>query len=130
MTRGSAIRRSRSTKSATGPRDNPEKPAHNSGAAPVLGWCYTAPVPTTRPRYTLTDTGELAAMLDAAARRWPEEPRRKELLVRLAAAGSEAVSRELAESDDANRRQRQRAALAEIGGLVDADAVLDDRAWR
>ncbi|MGI8661368.1 MAG: hypothetical protein ACR2LH_10140 [Thermoleophilaceae bacterium] len=87
-------------------------------------------MPTTRPRYTLTDTGELADMLDAAARRWPEEPRRKELLVRLAAAGGEAVSRELAEMDQGSRRERQRAALAKIGQLVDADALLDDLAWR
>jgi hypothetical protein len=34
-------------------------------------------VPTTKPRYTLTDTGDLALLLDAAERRWPEVNGRK-----------------------------------------------------
>jgi len=39
-------------------------------------------VPTTRPRYTLTDTGAVEEMLDVAQRRWPGVER-KELLLRL-----------------------------------------------
>jgi hypothetical protein len=51
-------------------------------------------VPTTKPRYTVTDTGELSAHLDRAQRRWPEVGNRKELLLRLVAAGGEALDRE------------------------------------
>jgi hypothetical protein len=51
-------------------------------------------VPTTKPRYTVTDTGELSERLDRAQRRWPEVRDRKELLLRLAAAGEEAIERE------------------------------------
>jgi hypothetical protein len=48
-------------------------------------------MPTTKPRYTFTDTGELREQLDAAQRRWPGVRDRKELLLRLAAAGREAI---------------------------------------
>ena len=54
-------------------------------------------MPTTRPRYTVTDTGEVSALLDKAQRRWPEIKDRKTLLLRLAAAGREAIEREGAE---------------------------------
>lgn len=55
-------------------------------------------MPTTKPRYTLTDTGELSEQLDEAQRRWPGVRDRKELLLRLAAAGREAIRREETES--------------------------------
>ena len=51
-------------------------------------------MPTTKPRYTVTDTGELSEQLDQAQRRWPEVRDRKELLLRLAAAGRDALQRE------------------------------------
>ncbi|HVV50706.1 MAG TPA: hypothetical protein VHO06_13655 [Polyangia bacterium] len=51
-------------------------------------------MPTTKPRYTITDTGELSNQLDRAQRRWPEVRDRKELLLRLAAAGRDAIERE------------------------------------
>lgn len=51
-------------------------------------------MPTTRPRYTFTDTGELSEQLDEAQQRWPAVRDRKELLLRLAAAGREAIRRE------------------------------------
>jgi hypothetical protein len=54
-------------------------------------------VPTTKPRYTLTDTGELSRQLDEAQRRWPGIRDRKELLLKLAAAGREAIEREAAD---------------------------------
>ena len=44
-------------------------------------------MPTTRPRLTITETDELAAILDAAAARWPEIGSRRELLLRLVAGG-------------------------------------------
>jgi hypothetical protein len=58
-------------------------------------------MPTTKPRYMLTDTGELSDLLDAAERRWPEVTDRKALLLRLAAAGAEAIATE------ADRRREQ-----------------------
>lgn len=51
-------------------------------------------MPTTKPRYTLTDTGELSEQLDEAQRRWPDVHDRKELLLRLTAAGCTAIERE------------------------------------
>jgi hypothetical protein len=49
-------------------------------------------MPTSKPRYTVTDTGELSELLDAAQRRWPEVTDRKALLLRLAAAGGETIA--------------------------------------
>jgi hypothetical protein len=66
-------------------------------------------VPTTEPRYTLTDTGALRDQLDEAQRRWPEVQNRKELLLRLAAAGREAIKREA---------QERRAAIEETAGTL------------
>ena len=51
-------------------------------------------MPTTKPRYMLTDTGELGDLLDAAERHWPDVSDRKALLLRLAAAGAEAIAAE------------------------------------
>jgi hypothetical protein len=66
--------------------------------------CYTRPVPTTRPRYTLTDTGALRQQLDEAQRHWPEVRDRKELLLRLADAGRKAIEHEREERISAIRR--------------------------
>ncbi len=66
-------------------------------------------MPTTKPRYTLTDTGELGRQIDEAQRRWPETQDRKELLLKLAAAGQEAIKREAAERE---------AAVAETAGAL------------
>ena len=95
----------------------------------VSARCYTDDVPTTKPRYTLTDTGDLSELLNAAARRWPEITDRKELLLRLAQEGYDALSLdELTRSAD-QRRERARAALDRIPALVDADLLRSDRAW-
>jgi len=51
-------------------------------------------MPTTKPRYTVTDTGELSEQLDRAQQRWPEIRDRKELLLKLAAAGEKAIELE------------------------------------
>jgi hypothetical protein len=66
-------------------------------------------MPTTRPRYTLTDTGALREQLDEAQRRWPEVRDRKELLLRLTAAGQAAIEREA---------QERRSAIKETAGLL------------
>lgn len=54
-------------------------------------------MPTTRPRYTVTDTGGLREQLDVAQRRWPDIHDRRQLLLRLVAAGEEAIGREVSE---------------------------------
>jgi hypothetical protein len=61
-------------------------------------------MPTARPRYTFTDTGVLQEQLDEAQRRWPEVRSRKELLLRLAEAGREAIAREADERKKAIAR--------------------------
>jgi hypothetical protein len=86
-------------------------------------------VPTTRPRYTITDTGDITAMLDVAQRRWPDVSDRKELLVRLAAAGRDAIATDVDAQARHDRRQRQLDALERAAELVDADALLADTAW-
>jgi DNA-binding MarR family transcriptional regulator len=58
-------------------------------------------MPTTKPRYTFTDTGALREQLDEAQRRWPEVRDRKELLLRLTAAGRKAIRREAEEHGSA-----------------------------
>ncbi len=67
-------------------------------------WCYTSSMPTTKPRYTITDTGELSEQLNEAQRRWPDVRDRKELLLRLAAAGRDAIEREASRRSDAIRQ--------------------------
>ena len=67
-------------------------------------------MPTTKPRYTVTDTGELSDLLDRAQKRWPEVRDRKELLLRLAETGREAIEREA--------EDRRQAAAATAGLLT------------
>jgi hypothetical protein len=86
-------------------------------------------VPTTRPRYTITDTGAVAEMLDLAQARWPEADR-KDLLLRLARAGGDVIARELDDRELAVRGERQRVAMGELSELVDAGVLLSDAAWR
>jgi hypothetical protein len=87
-------------------------------------------VPTTKPRYTFTDTGELERMLDLAQRAWPEVDDRKELLYRLARTGEAAVREQVQERELDVRRERQREALERGAQLIDADVLLADAAWR
>ena len=88
------------------------------------------PVPTTRPRYTVTDTGEVREMLDLARRAWPDIAERKELLLLLAGEGRDAVKQRLDEADGADRRAAQRDALERAGTMLDTEALLGDSAWQ
>lgn len=74
--------------------------------------CYTAPVPTTRPRHTITETERISDALEAAERRWPGE-RRAGLLKRLIEAGHDAIG----EEDRADRRRLTAAVEATSGSL-------------
>ena len=75
-------------------------------------------MPTTKPRYMITDTGPISDQLDEAQRRWPEVRDRKELLLRLAAAGKAAITREL----DQRRRAVQETAGA-LSGVYREDEL-------
>jgi hypothetical protein len=87
-------------------------------------------VPTTRPRYTITDTGGVRGLLDDAQRRWPDVESRKELLLRLAQTGHESLRLDEIDAEASRRSDRQRAALARLRRNVDWDAIRDDQAWR
>ncbi len=87
-------------------------------------------MPTTQPRYTVTDTGEMRDFLDLAQRRWPEVSDRRQLLLRLAGVGAGQVAAELAGRCREERSERQRIALRRAGELIDADLLLSDGAWR
>lgn len=108
----------------------PSRTSKLIGATPSKTRCYTRGVPTTRPRYTFTDTGELEEMLDLAARAWPDVEERKELLYRLARIGQDAIREQVTENERSERRARQRTALGRANDLIDVDAALADAAWR
>ncbi|MCL2089986.1 MAG: hypothetical protein FWH11_01975 [Micrococcales bacterium] len=50
-------------------------------------------MPTTKPRYVVTDTAEVAAALDVAQRRWPDLSRSRALL-RLVTVGAQRLDAE------------------------------------
>jgi hypothetical protein len=85
-------------------------------------------VPTAHPRYTVTDTGRTAELLDLAAEAWPEVTDRRQLLLRLTEMGARALQTEIA--DQRSRRERQRAGLHRAAELVDVDELIGDGAWR
>jgi hypothetical protein len=71
-------------------------------------------MPTTRPRHTLTETDELAAALDEAARRWPEDAgSRSRLLLRLVKTGQRAL-----QAERGRQRDRRLAALERTAGAL------------
>lgn len=100
------------------------------GATPTCVGATLTTLPTTRPRYTVTDTGDLREMLDLAQRRWPEVRDRRQLLLRLAEAGHEAVAADVQAATRERVGARQRAALDRAAELVDESELLSDSAWR
>jgi hypothetical protein len=72
-------------------------------------------MPTTRPRHFVTETDDLADVLDAAALRWPGLSR-PQLLVRLALEGHQAVQ----QAQDQRRRRRLAAVRKHSGTLSGA----------
>lgn len=86
-------------------------------------------MPTTKPRYTFTDTGDLEALLDAAQRRWPAITDRKTLLLRLAEEGGSSLALDEEQFALEERRKRALAALKRLPSLVDMELLLSDRAW-
>jgi hypothetical protein len=76
--------------------------------------CYTCCVPTTRKRYTVTETDEIARAIEEAARTWPDEHgQRGHLLLRLVEKGYQALR---AEREDAAASRRE--AIARTSGAL------------
>ena len=67
-------------------------------------------MPTARHRYQITETDEVARALDAAEKRWPDEPRSR-LIVRLITENGAVV----AEANEAEVTRR-RAAIDAVAG--------------
>lgn len=79
-------------------------------------------MPSTKPRYTFTDTGSLSGLLDRAERRWPDLDR-KQLLLQLASVGDEALLR-----DERSRREAVEATAGLLDGVCDRDELRELRA--
>jgi hypothetical protein len=61
----------------------------------------------------ITETDDVAAALDAAAKRWPEVRSRRELLLKLVEQGRSVI-----ESDRAEKLERRRAAIRQTSGAL------------
>jgi hypothetical protein len=72
-------------------------------------------MPTTKPRYQVTETAEVARALDVASRHWPDEPRSR-LLLRLLAMASDVLERDERQRD----KRRRQAVEASSGKYADA----------
>lgn len=78
-------------------------------------------MPTTRPRYTITETDAVARALDEAARRWPEAGgARGQLLLRLIEEGGRAI-REGRRERAGQRRAAVRRTSGALTGAYGAD---------
>lgn len=71
-------------------------------------------VPTARPRHQITETDDIAAALDIASERWPDEPR-SDLMRRLIVTGAHALSESPIE-----RTLEIESALQSLASLTDA----------
>lgn len=100
------------------------------GCRTCISRCYTIGVPTTRPRYTITDTGAVQELLDDAEKLWPSVRDRKQLLLALAQAGHDSLGLDRGKLEAADRRSRQLEALSRLPKLVDRELLLADDAWR
>ena len=91
-----------------------------------MNWWYTSLMPTTRSRHQITETDEIAAALDLAAKHWPDEPR-SDLMRHLIVRGARA----LAESPIERTLEIEKA-LQSLAGLSECypegylDALRDD----
>lgn len=87
--------------------------------------CYTSDVPTTRHRHMITETDEISAAMEAAARRWPADRRRPARLLRhLIEAGAAAIAED-ADRGLADRRAAIEAARGSLSGVYE-HGYLDD----
>jgi hypothetical protein len=83
-------------------------------------------MPTTRPRYQVTETAQVARALDLAAQRWPGESRSK-LLLRLVDIGGGALEQEQHTKDNTHRAA-VRASSGRYAGAFGPDYLTELRA--
>lgn len=69
-------------------------------------------------------------MLDLAHRAWPDVTDRKQLLLRLAATGRDALEQQLDADARIRRRGEQVEAMKRAATLMDVDLLLSDAAWK
>lgn len=75
-------------------------------------------MPTERARVTVTESDDMARMLDEAAKRWPaDRAHRARLLKRLAERGAEAIR-----ADQADEQREWTARVTEVAGAAGPDA--------
>ena len=84
-------------------------------------------MPTTHQRHSITETPDIAVVLDAAARRWPDAAeQRAELIRRILLHDGAALK-----ADFRTKRQRELAAIKRLGGscteVFPPDAVEQQR---
>lgn len=82
-------------------------------------------MPTTRPRYQVTETPRLARALDLAAKRWPGESRSR-LLLRLIDIGGGTLEQEQNTGDE-NHRAAVTASSGRYAGAFGPDYLTDLR---
>lgn len=80
-------------------------------------------MPTTKPRYAITETPAVSRALEAARRKWPEDrDRPSRLLLHLVSEGERAIAPELDEG-----RARRLAVIHELAGsLTYPEGYLED----
>jgi hypothetical protein len=102
-----------------------------SGVLPAQHGVTLVPVPTTKPRYAITDTAAVARTLDDAARRWPDlADDRKALLLRVLEIGARTLAAEGVSDAKVSASERRMRVTRRLPDLVDVGALLDDAAWR
>jgi len=85
------------------------------------GGCYTATVPTTRPRHVVTETDPVARALDDAARHWPaDRDNRARLVLRLVEEGHRALRDQVA-AQVAQRRDAVEGTSGAVTGAYGTD---------
>jgi len=81
-------------------------------------------MPTTKARYQVTQTDEVARALEAAARRWPEDRERPgRLIVHLIEAGREAIEPQIDAAIEARLEAIRMAAGSMTGVFTGPDAM-------
>lgn len=78
-----------------------------------VGRWYTCHMPTTRPRFQVTETSEIERALRVAASAWPDASR-SELVTRLFQRGADSL-----ESEQGDRRAARRHAIDFTAGSLD-----------
>ena len=86
---------------------------------------HTCVMPTTRPRYQVTETPAVARALDLAAKRWPNDTR-SQLLTRVLSVGRETLER-AEQARHADHVRAVRSSSGKYAGAFSADYLTELR---